>query len=117
MLEGQLAFAHIGEAGFIDQGIRDGPSMAGVELLIPRPHIGAKSRNVRSGSLKIIKRSKIRVISKVVVEAESLPGVDVMVEPEGELILRVSTGRHGLIGDAVSPIRSRNESEHIDCDR
>src|SRR5580658_6828470 len=91
--------------------------MAGVELLIPGPYVGTKSRDIRSGSLEVIEGLKIRVISEVVVEAEILSLVDVMVEAERKLILSVGADGYSLISNAVRSIRSWHEAQQIDRDR
>ena len=97
MLESQLPFAHVGEASFIDQGVGNGPGVAGIVLLIAGADVGAKARDIRARSLEIVEGLKIRVVGEVVVEAEVLPGVDVMIEADGELVLGVSADRYGLI--------------------
>src|SRR5580704_5699130 len=90
--------------------------MAGIVLLISRAYIRAESRDIRSRSLEIIKGLEIRVIREVVVETEILPGIDVMVEPDCELILSIGADGYCLI-DTVGTIRGRDEAEHVDCDR
>src|SRR5580692_5348506 len=90
--------------------------MAGIVLLISRAYIRTESRDIRSRSLEIVERLKIRVVGEVVVKAEILPGIDVMVEADCELILRVSADGYGLI-DAVGTICGRDEAEHVDRDR
>src|SRR5271166_4590404 len=97
MLEGQLAFTHVGEAKLVDQGIADGPGMAGVELLVAGRDVGAETGNVGSGGLEVIEGLKIRIVSKVVVETEALVIVDVMIETQRDLILTVTTDRDGLV--------------------
>src|ERR1700733_11900089 len=117
MLEGQLAFAHISEASFIDQRIADGPGMAGIELLIAGADIGSESRNIRAGCLEIVEGLKIRVIGEVIIKAETLPLINMMVEAEGELILGIGADWHSLIGHSIRTIGRRHEAQHIDCDR
>src|ERR1700722_4772629 len=90
--------------------------MAGIELLIARPYICAKSGNICTRRLEIIKGLKIGIVSEVIVKAEILPRVDVMVEAQGELILRISANGHSLIG-AVGAVRAGNETKQIDGDR
>src|SRR5579863_5094122 len=116
MLEGQLAFPHISKPRFIDQRIGNCPGVAGVELLIARTDIGPESRNVRAGGLEIVEGSKIRIVREVIVEAEILPRVNVVVQPDRELVLSIGARRYSLI-KAASTIRPGNEAEHIDGDR
>ena len=91
--------------------------MAGIELLITRTHVGAEARNICSRGLEVIERLKIRIVGEVVVEAEILARVNVVIEAESELVLCIGAGRYGLIVDAVGPICSGDEAEHIDRDR
>src|ERR1035437_974551 len=117
MLEGQLAFTHVSEAELVDDIVRDRPGVAGIELMIARADVGAETRNIRPRCLEVIERLKIRIVGKVVVEAEILPGVDVVIEAEGELILSISADGYGLVIDAVGPIGCWNEAQHIERDR
>src|SRR5215472_11083639 len=117
MLEGKLAFTHVGEAGFVDQGVGDRPGVAGVVLLIARSDFCAKSGDVRTGGLKVIEGLKLAVVGVVVVEAETLFRIDVVIETKGELILSVGTGGNGLIGDAVGTIGSGNEAKKVNSHR
>ena len=72
MLEGQLAFAHIGEAEFVDQRVADGPGVAGIELLVAGPDICSEARNIGSRGLEVVERLKVRIVREVVVETEIL---------------------------------------------
>src|SRR5579862_7899981 len=117
MLEGQLALAHVGEAGFIDERIGNRPGVARIELLVARPHVGAETGNIGSRRLKVIERLKVRIVSEVVVKAEILARVYVVIEAQSDLVLRIGTGRHRLIINAVRPVRSRDEAQHIDGNR
>src|ERR1035437_7629057 len=111
MLEGQLPFAHVGKTELVDQGIADGPSMAGVELLVARAHVRTESRDVRSRGLKVVEGLKVLVVGVVVVEAEVLVVVDVVVQTQRELVLIVGARGNGLICDAVGAVRSRHETQ------
>src|SRR5580658_7159202 len=86
--------------------------MARVVLLVAGIDIGAKTRNVRTGSLEVIEGLKIRVVGKVVVETKILPVVDVMVEAECNLILTVRADWDPLVA-AIGTVCSGHEAKQI----
>ena len=89
MTKRALGFAHVGEAGFVDQAVADRPRVAEIVLLIALPDRVAESRHVRSRRLEIVKRAEIFFVGNVVVGRKILFLVNAVVETKLSLVAAV----------------------------
>src|SRR5437762_12565261 len=91
-----LRFAHVSEMKFIHQTVAERPGVGQIVLLEALLNTRAKTGNIRSRSLKVVKGIKKSVVREIIVGAEILFVADAMVEPYGGLVLTITSVQHGL---------------------
>src|SRR5580704_2355849 len=100
MVEAALPLAEIVKAEFVDGGRANRPGVAQVPLLVAGLEDRAETRNVGTRGLEIRERTGRVIIVEIVVGRELLCVGDLLVEPNGELVLAFVVIRNavGLAG-------------------
>src|SRR5579884_3143788 len=101
MLKRALAFAVIGEAKFVDQGIADGPVVRQVPLLIAIAQDTSEAGHVCARELKVGDRLQDVVVVEIIISGKVLRRIDSMIKTEGRLVATSRLGGNRLDGVSV----------------